>query len=298
MPNVYIDLLFPLLGRDEQALLTYAVRRIFGWNKRSERISVSDFAAGTGMGRSGALHGLAVLVKFGLLVVVAENDGSNQGRMYGLETFEKNIDLSGLNKRRRMAFEDGQVRTAKATETRKERSVPRTESGTSYVPLSRGKPHSPNTKNTSLQLEVLNPIKPNTKNKEIPYSLAAGPRVHGNPQFSEDQPSLYPTSKTQMFFFARLAANYRAKKLKPPERFPTFEMKAKFEAEEERLGRAKTESAIGAGLEKGITSVKGLVDFVAGCDKPGKQKAAMPGRMGAIIKSMKGGAPEFPAPND
>ncbi len=46
-PNVYIDRFMHLLTAEEWKVLSYAVRRIFGFQKRSDRISLSQFMHGT-----------------------------------------------------------------------------------------------------------------------------------------------------------------------------------------------------------------------------------------------------------
>ena len=72
-PNLYIDKVYPLLGHQEQALLIYACRRIFGWQKTTDRISLSLFADDCTMSVDMAALYVANLTRFGILLRVAEH---------------------------------------------------------------------------------------------------------------------------------------------------------------------------------------------------------------------------------
>jgi hypothetical protein len=299
-PNLYIDRLFPLITDQEKAVLVYAVRRIFGWNKRAERISISDFSSGIGSGRSSVLRSTSSLVSFRVLVVLAENDGKNQGRLYGLELDEKKIDWQGLGLRQKREGESEFERTEKAREAaQKERSVGQTAAGQTDRPLSSKKGPSVNIKNAPFHQS----FKHKVIDSESEESSRSRPpvRVHRNPQFIEkDDRSLYPGSPAQMKFFARLGNNFAAKGRRRPERFPTLEAKEEFRQEEERLG-AGLEEAVKVGLGKGILSVTGLIDFIQAWGKGGgKTKTSIPSRFQAIARSLRSGGddPELPAPEE
>jgi hypothetical protein len=111
VPNFYVDEVMHLLTGTELALLLYAVRRIMGFHKQRDRISLSQFCNGargangeirdhgTGLGRSTVIHGLAYLVEVGLLVKADENNLSNDGACYELEMDSNNVRLDILQAR-------------------------------------------------------------------------------------------------------------------------------------------------------------------------------------------------------
>src|SRR4051812_8154904 len=97
-PNWYADELMHLLTPEEWMVLSYAVRRIFGFGKEDDRISQRQFREGTvsirgvpldrGTGLSKATIGAALteLDRFRVLVRTAENDPrTKQGDAYRLE---------------------------------------------------------------------------------------------------------------------------------------------------------------------------------------------------------------------
>ncbi len=111
-PNAYVDVFMAFLTGDEYKVLSYATRRILGFQKRQDRIAISQFTdgirtregevldRGTGLEERTVRKCLANLAAFGLMVREAENDPkANQGVLWGLQWDPKRIDWAALQKR-------------------------------------------------------------------------------------------------------------------------------------------------------------------------------------------------------
>jgi hypothetical protein len=110
-PNAYNDDLMWLLTSPEWKVLSYTARRIFGFQKRHDRISISQYTdgtmsrngekldGGTGLGRETVIKCLEELTKYRVMVKLSDNDPrTNAGAEYAL-TLDDSIDLAGLLKR-------------------------------------------------------------------------------------------------------------------------------------------------------------------------------------------------------
>jgi hypothetical protein len=96
VPNVYIDEYLHMLSNSEIKVLLYAMRRIFGFQKRTDRISISQFCNGiegkegnvldhgTGLSPATVIKSLDKLIEYGLIVKVADNNNKNEGTLYQL----------------------------------------------------------------------------------------------------------------------------------------------------------------------------------------------------------------------
>lgn len=73
---------------------------------------------------------------------------------------------------------------------------------------------------------------------------------------------LDPSTSGAYMLFNLLGDERAAKGYRPPKNFPTTLCKEKFIAAEERLGEIELEQAIRRGIEKGITSITNLTDWV------------------------------------
>ena len=113
LPNVYVDRYMSFLTPQEWAVLTYMVRRIFGFQKRQDRIAITQFVRGlksrdgipldygTGLGASAVRAALEGLEKYNLIVKLAENDpGRNEGALFSLQLESDLVDFSGLELRK------------------------------------------------------------------------------------------------------------------------------------------------------------------------------------------------------
>lgn len=127
MPNVYVDEIMPLLTPEEWVVLTYAVRRIFGFHKRQDHISLSQFRhgtrtrtgkrldGGTGFSKDAIRSALESLETFKILVKVAENDPyQNLGAAYRLQYQANEIDWEALEERQANKALTGRQRTESA----------------------------------------------------------------------------------------------------------------------------------------------------------------------------------------
>jgi len=92
-PNVYLDKYMGRLTSDEWVVLSYAVRRIFGFGKQNvgDHISLSQFAKGitgldygTGLSKNTCIKCLNNLVTYGLLIKI--DDKSRKGTFWNLQS--------------------------------------------------------------------------------------------------------------------------------------------------------------------------------------------------------------------
>lgn len=108
-PNVYIDRVMHLLDEAELKTLLYAVRRILGFHKEWDYISLSQFMGGngrldedgepleygTGLTKTTQIKVLGQLVDFGLLIEAGDNK-SNSGKKWALQLDDRRIDWDAL----------------------------------------------------------------------------------------------------------------------------------------------------------------------------------------------------------
>jgi hypothetical protein len=111
-PNAYVDDYMAYLTPEEFAILIYIARRILGFHKHQDRISLSQLEhgiktrkgnvldLGTGLSRPAIVRALQGLKTFGLIIQVASNDpAKNHGACYELQLDSKQISLAGLKER-------------------------------------------------------------------------------------------------------------------------------------------------------------------------------------------------------
>lgn len=145
VPNLYVDKLEHLLSPTEFKVLIYAARRIFGWGRVSDRISISQFCDGiesrgtkkdfgTGLSRGAVIAATTALVQFGVMVKVSSPSPS--GIEFELQLEEDQIDIAGLEARELSRRRDDLTKTAAARSVRHTdpQSVQQTDSGLSDRP--------------------------------------------------------------------------------------------------------------------------------------------------------------------
>lgn len=123
-PNDYVDRFLHLLTPEEWKVLGYSIRRIFGFNKTSDRISLSQYENGlkdkdgkqldhgTGLSRPTIVRALRSLEEFGLQVEVEPNDPrKNEGACYTLQLKADKVNVAGLEARAADARQKGRERT-------------------------------------------------------------------------------------------------------------------------------------------------------------------------------------------
>lgn len=128
VPNAYVDRVWHLLTPQEQSVLIYMARRIFGFGKREDRISLSQFTGGirsrkdgrmldggTGLGADAVRRALAGLVEFGLASELAPATHS-EGPLYSLQLDDSCLDKAGLEERKKAKTEAARERTRDARE--------------------------------------------------------------------------------------------------------------------------------------------------------------------------------------
>ena len=108
-PNVYFDEFLDLLTAEEFKVLAYLVRRIFGFQKRQDRVAISQICSGlvardghrldggTGLDDNTVRRALAFLVSIGLVI---PGDRTNQGTLYSLQLDPAKVNKAALQTRR------------------------------------------------------------------------------------------------------------------------------------------------------------------------------------------------------
>ncbi len=149
-PDIYVDRLMHLLTAEEWKVLTYMVRRIFGFGKRQDRISLSQLTRGTkskkdgrmldhgtGLGDDGVRKALSGLVEFGLVQIIEPACPAQQlSPLYELQPSLGAVDMDGLEARWR------EHKVASRRKTAKARIVSRSVAQTSPLPCATDQPPS------------------------------------------------------------------------------------------------------------------------------------------------------------
>jgi hypothetical protein len=109
-PNIYVDDIMYLLTPEEYMVLSYACRRIFGFRKRQDHISLSQFTDGTtskasklkldhgtGLNKMTVQKAIASLKQYGLLIEITPPDKlKNIAAEYSLQEDIDQVDFLGL----------------------------------------------------------------------------------------------------------------------------------------------------------------------------------------------------------
>jgi len=129
-PNDYVDRYMAFLTPEEFKVLVYAVRRIFGFQKRQDRISLNQFADGitladgrrldygTGLNPKTVKRAIDGLLKAGLLVKLEEAKPDRIPALYGLQLNPEAVNIHYLETRQvkryaRDALKMGKARAAR-----------------------------------------------------------------------------------------------------------------------------------------------------------------------------------------
>ncbi len=130
-PNIYVDVLMPLLTPEEFMVLMFAVRRTLGFHKRQDRISLSQFCTGTvkygeakddgtGLSVNSVRNALKKLEQYKILTKVEDNNPlTNEGSLYEIQFSSKVIEWNELEKRYDEWRAASAKRVAKGVETRR-----------------------------------------------------------------------------------------------------------------------------------------------------------------------------------
>lgn len=145
-PNAYIDLYAAFLTGEEAKVLTYTIRRIIGFHKRQDRISLSQYTDGihteegkaldygTGLSKGAVRKALAELIKYGLMVEVSPAEPKkNLPPAYALEWESEKVNFEGLRARAEAKKRANTKRTKKARKTARE--APPSVGQTGYTPV-------------------------------------------------------------------------------------------------------------------------------------------------------------------
>ena len=134
-PNAYVDQFMHLLSGPEYKVLCYLVRRIFGFQKRQDRVSMRQITSGirnrdgdfldhgTGLSVAGAHTALQGLIENGLVRKVATNNINNEGILYELQLDPSRVNVAGLEQRASHQQEIARLRTSKARGMKEDNAV-------------------------------------------------------------------------------------------------------------------------------------------------------------------------------
>jgi len=112
IPNDYVDKFLAFLTPEEWKVLTYAARRIFGFQKRQDRISLTQFSEGisrkdgerldygTGLTLHSTRKAVDGLVKAGLLVLLEPASMNHTPALYMLQLNPEGVRMDYLQRRR------------------------------------------------------------------------------------------------------------------------------------------------------------------------------------------------------
>lgn len=128
-PNAYVDQFMAFLSPEEWKVLSYMVRRIFGFNKRQDRISYKQIMNGiktkegerldygTGLGMAATKNAVDKLKEFNLIIEVEPNDAhKNAGPLYALQMNSSVVNTAKLMERYKDGEQRKQARMSKARE--------------------------------------------------------------------------------------------------------------------------------------------------------------------------------------
>jgi len=84
-PNIIVDEVLPYLQGSETKVVLFLIRKTFGWHKKQDKISLSQFEKGTGLSRQSIIDSLNFLCDLNLVLKYETQKGSTN-------SFELNID--------------------------------------------------------------------------------------------------------------------------------------------------------------------------------------------------------------
>jgi hypothetical protein len=136
-PNAYVDRFMYLVTAEEWKVLSYAARRIFGFQKRQDRISQSQFIHGTvstkdgahldhgtGLSKPAVIKALQGLIAYRILIKISDNDQRfKDGTLYELQLDSNQIDIAGLIQRANQANSINQQRSLTARQRAAEKRI-------------------------------------------------------------------------------------------------------------------------------------------------------------------------------
>jgi hypothetical protein len=97
-PNILVDKINRYLSGDEIKCYIFIVRKTFGWHKIHDRIAISQIVSNTGLSEATTRAAMVELVRFGLVVIVEENDPKlNEGRSWAIQLDDARIDWKLLH---------------------------------------------------------------------------------------------------------------------------------------------------------------------------------------------------------
>ncbi len=118
-PNFYVDECMPYLTGNEIKCVLYIARKIFGWQKRSDRIAKSQIMESTGLGAETVDKVMVTLVEFGIVLRLAENNAAkNNGVEWALQMDSESIRFDLMLKRLHNQEERNRTKTHKARQQR------------------------------------------------------------------------------------------------------------------------------------------------------------------------------------
>lgn len=122
-PNFYMDRVMALLSSEEWKILSYFVRRTYGFHKMKDRISLSQFIDGikssegeyldhgTGLARNTVRKGIDLLAKAKIIKILEKSPGGRKTTLYEIQDNFSQIDIKYLQSRKGTGSFDAPVST-------------------------------------------------------------------------------------------------------------------------------------------------------------------------------------------
>ena len=87
-PNYLFDELLPKMKGSELKVTMILARKTYGWHKKQDEISLSQFMELTGMSRQSVINGLEDGIKRGTIIKVEKGDSKSNSNIYALNLYE------------------------------------------------------------------------------------------------------------------------------------------------------------------------------------------------------------------
>lgn len=198
-PNLYVDRLMPLLTDAELRILIYMTRRILGFQRREDKISLSQFTTGliltsnnehldygAGVSKEAARTALDNLVKFNIVTQTQPYDSAKRTpATWSLQLDDALIDWEALSQRKETVKIAGAERAAKRMLSQSSPPVPATSTPPPVLTASTGGV-------LTVSTPLSNPVgQPCTNGLDTPVLTVSTTKTRGKPEESQKENQSY-----------------------------------------------------------------------------------------------------------
>lgn len=198
-PNLYVDRLMSLLTDAELRILIYMTRRILGFQRREDKISLSQFTTGliltsnnehldygAGVSKEAARTALDNLVKFNIVTQTQPYDSAKRTpATWSLQLDDALIDWEALSQRKETVKIAGAERAAKRVLSQSSPPVPATSTPPPVLTASTGGV-------LTVSTPLSNPVgQPCTNGLDTPVLTVSTTKTRGKPEESQKENQIY-----------------------------------------------------------------------------------------------------------